>query len=126
STGIWPDALCTSRQARSVMSFRRGGKPMPETLVLCGGEGSSRRYRGKLVELDLAFDAPDHKKIDFQSEQICAGLLDDLPDIVADALEIAVYVYSADRLLRRGTRVASSAIGPEWQRKLRFRIPVRC
>ena len=98
---------------------------MPETMVLCGGEAAPHRHRGNLVELDVAKDAAQHKKIDFQSDQVCAGLLDDVPDIVADALEIAVYVYSADRLVRRATSIESSAIGSEWQRTLRFRIPVR-
>ena len=80
---------------------------------MCGGEAAPRRHRGKLIELDLANDAAQHKKIDFQSDQICAGLLDDLPDIVADALEIAVYVYSADRLVKRATSID---IQRDWNR----------
>ena len=98
---------------------------MPETLVLCGGVTRSARDKGKLLELDVRPDADAAKSVDFRTDSVAAPLLDDLPDVISDALELAAYVYSADRLVRRGGSGAPKSIGSEWQREFRFRIPVR-
>lgn len=98
---------------------------MPETLVLCGGATGSGRDRGKLLELDVRPGADAARRIDFSTDSVAAPLLDDLPDVISDALEVAAYVYGADRLVRRGGSRAPKGIGSEWERQFRFRIPVR-
>jgi 7-cyano-7-deazaguanine synthase in queuosine biosynthesis/DNA-binding winged helix-turn-helix (wHTH) protein len=98
---------------------------MPETLVLCGGETVPSKRHGRVIELDVDPDAPLSRRIDFDTERISAALLDDLPDVVADAVELAAYVYCADRLERRKQSKNGAGIGSEWQRQFRFRVPVR-
>lgn len=97
---------------------------MPEILIACGGDSPAVPKNSSVLELDLSPDADKKRKIRFDPGSVSAPLLDNLPDPLADALEIAAYVFSADRLIRRG-REATPHIGSEWQRRLRFRIPVR-
>jgi len=51
-------------------------------------------------------------------------MLASLPNILADLLEVATYVYAADRLVVRGGQTAPH-LGANWRRNLRFVIPVR-
>src|SRR5687768_2886932 len=97
---------------------------MSETLVVCGGQAAPQRRSGTVVELDVSPTAHPKSRIRFNPGEINAQLVDDLPDALADAVELAAYVFSADRLVRRGAS-DSRHIGAEWQRELRFRIPVR-
>jgi 7-cyano-7-deazaguanine synthase in queuosine biosynthesis len=97
---------------------------MSETLIVCGGEPAPLRCSGAVFELDVSPTSPPDKRIRFNPGIISAQLVDDLPDALADAVEMAAYVFSADRLARRGSK-DSRHIGAEWQRHLRFRIPVR-
>ncbi|PAP95439.1 7-cyano-7-deazaguanine synthase [Mesorhizobium wenxiniae] len=97
---------------------------MLETLVVCGGEAAPQRRSGVVIELDVSPIAHPKSRIRFNPGEINAQLVDDLPDALADAVEVAAYVFSADRLVRRGSS-SSRRIGAEWQRQLRFRIPVR-
>jgi len=100
---------------------------MREALIVCGGLAAPTAGREReLVELDVSRDAPSGRRIDFDTTKLCAPLADDLPDVLADALELAAYVYCADRLVTRGGGKAGRLIGSEWQRHLTFRIPVRC
>ncbi|MDN2565206.1 7-cyano-7-deazaguanine synthase [Aquibium sp. A9E412] len=68
--------------------------------------------------------APHDRQVKLDAERISLQLVDELPDALADALEVATYVFVADRLIRRGSN-ASRRIGSDWQRRIRFRIPVR-
>jgi len=49
--------------------------------------------------------------------------VDNLEDKIIDLLEIAIYVFSADRVISRGKRTDLNYIG--WARTLEFHIPVR-
>jgi 7-cyano-7-deazaguanine synthase in queuosine biosynthesis len=98
---------------------------MREAFVICGGETASARGKKQVLHLDVSPDAPLETRIKFDPASITTRLADDLPDTLADAVEIAAYVYCADRLVRRATG-NDAHIGDEWQRKLQFRIPVRC
>lgn len=97
---------------------------MSESLIICGGASAPPRRAGTTLELDVSPAADASKRIRFDPGAISARLLDDLPDTLADAVEVAAYVFSADRLIRRGSG-GGRHIGAEWQRRLRFRIPVR-
>lgn len=99
---------------------------MREALVVCGGLPADGAGRRQVIELDVSPTASAGRRIDFDTAKLCRPLLDDLPDVLADALEIAAYVHCADRLITRPGAGDTRSIGPEWQRQLRFRIPVRC
>lgn len=98
---------------------------MHETLVLCGGLQCPQGDKRARLELDVSPNADPARRIGFETDAVAAPLLDDLPDVVADALELAVYLYCADRLVRRGGSNAPRGMGSDWQRDFQFRIPVR-
>ncbi|HEV7253074.1 MAG TPA: hypothetical protein VGN97_08230 [Mesorhizobium sp.] len=98
---------------------------MAETLVLCGGASfPAKHVHAKPIELDIARRAHRGARVDFKTSRLSARLVDDLPDVLADVVELAVYVYSADRLTKRGSS-SSAGIGSEWQRQFCFVVPVR-
>lgn len=51
--------------------------------------------------------------------------LKEMPDVLADLLEVAAYVYAADSAISRGGAVAAQ-MGLYWRRSLNFDVPVRC
>lgn len=87
--------------------------------IVCGtrhagkGEGVSLRIDDRPVAASLSLS------------RISATLVSNLPDILADLVEIAAYVYAADAAIRRGGKVAEG-MGAAWRRRLRFLVPVRC
>lgn len=92
---------------------------MPEHRIACGlpdagtGEGVAPRIDGRPVTASLSLS------------RISAALVRNLPDTLADLLELAAYVYAADSAIQRGGRVAEG-MGVDWRRELRFTVPVRC
>ncbi|MER8822612.1 7-cyano-7-deazaguanine synthase [Mesorhizobium sp. M0991] len=95
---------------------------MHDTFIACGGAPAGKAAR--VLELDISPAADEKKRVRFDPGSVSAPLLDEIPDPLADVLEIAAYVFSADRLVPR-VKDDSREIGAEWQRRLRFRIPVR-
>jgi 7-cyano-7-deazaguanine synthase in queuosine biosynthesis len=51
-------------------------------------------------------------------------MLQSLPSVLADLLDVATYVFVADQLVRRGGATAPG-LGMDWRRNLRFVVPVR-
>jgi 7-cyano-7-deazaguanine synthase in queuosine biosynthesis len=98
---------------------------MREALIVCGGL-PAEASASDVIELDVSRDAPAYRRIDFDTAKLCAPLVDDLPAVLADALELAAYIYCADRLVTRGGAKAGRGVGDAWARHLVFRIPVRC
>jgi 7-cyano-7-deazaguanine synthase in queuosine biosynthesis len=94
---------------------------MHEARIVCGGVAAPKQK--DVIELDLSPNAPAYRRIDFNTTRLCAPLVDDLPDVLADAVELAAYLYCADRLVKRGG--TGRGIGSEWQRNFRVQIPVR-
>lgn len=92
--------------------------------MLCGGLQAPARRSAEAIVLDVDVDAPPERRIRFDAYRITSQLVDDPPAALADLVEIAAYVYSADRLVRRGSR-SSAKIGDDWSRAFRFTIPVR-
>jgi len=93
----------------------------PEHLVLCGGleptrKGGVKTYRLSLAGLD--------QNITLRISDIRRALVTDLPEALADLLEIAAYVYCADGMVRRGGQ-AMREMGRDWRRRLHFVVPVR-
>ena len=92
-----------------------------EHLVQCGGVEQSRSASGHSLRLNLhGADANVRLKI----SDISRRLLANIPDVLADLLEVASYVYAADGAVGRGGRT-DAQMGASWRRSFRFVIPVR-
>src|SRR5438874_132492 len=92
---------------------------MNELLVLCGGAGRS----GEDAALRLFTSGPA-RNIALELEHISKKLIKKVPDLLADFIEIAAYVYCADRATSRGGP-AMRAMGADWRRNFHFVIAVR-
>lgn len=92
-------------------------------LFLCGnGDHSSKPDDyGKTVRLDTH---PELGNIWLKFENISSKLVQDLPSVVKDLLEIASYIYCADQSVSRGGRVGR-ANGKDWHRDMTLDIAIR-
>jgi hypothetical protein len=94
-------------------------------LILCGGAGLSRRAApwttARLHALQIGKEDRDvHLDLGRLTRRIVTGL----PDVAADLVELAAYVYSADQMVHRGGP-KEFEYGQKWVRHFRFEIPVR-
>jgi hypothetical protein len=94
---------------------------MHERLVICGGLPTPQRRGLKLLELDAAPDALNARRVELRLETVSAKMVDNLPDVLVDALEIAAHVFAADQLTTRGSP-QMTRMGSEWRRNFRFMI----
>lgn len=93
-----------------------------ERIILCGGApGPSRVKQDGILELTLYGSEPN---VNLEISNISRRLVSDIPDVFADLIEIAAYIYSADQAVTRGGE-GVVAVGQNWRRKLRFHIPMR-
>src|SRR5262245_57867187 len=96
-----------------------------QRLVLCGGARlttTARAWRNApTVPLCLGEGRTDvHLRVEHVTRKLLAGL----PDVAADLLELAAFVYVADQAVGRGgTR--EFEYGRKWRRHFRFEVPVR-
>lgn len=94
-------------------------------LILCGGSRITRKLRSfdekSIVRLDLG---PGKNKVHLNLHHLTSKIVDHLPDVAVDLLEIATYVYAADRIVSRGG-TKEFEYGVKWHRELHFEIPVR-
>jgi hypothetical protein len=97
---------------------------MRDLLVLCGDLSANRRDGARALRLDVGAARGQEGRINLQVSQITRTMVANLPDRVADLLEIACYVYSAHQLTRREGRTMPH-MGADWRRTFRFRIAVR-
>src|SRR3977135_4373084 len=93
-------------------------------LVLCGVLPLPKRAAADTLELDTSSNAPANKRVFLKLDPLTERLVDDLDPVMADAVEIASYVFTADRLIERGSS-QMQRMGADWRRKFRFIIPVR-
>ncbi len=96
-----------------------------EHLILCGGavppaDRAWRRAARVVLDDPLAVNSNVH----LQVRDITRRLAADLPDVVADLIELATYVYCGDQAVGRGGK-AEFEYGGHWRRRLRFQVPVR-
>jgi 7-cyano-7-deazaguanine synthase in queuosine biosynthesis len=96
----------------------------PRVLVLCNGAPRSEDQGEYKSVLTLAYhsNAPAKRNIELALPNFIRGVYH-LPDRLLDLLEIAAYVFSADRLIRRGEHDAVEYHA--WARSVEFRIRVR-
>lgn len=94
---------------------------MAERLVLCGGSTGHAVRPEKVLRLDL--HGPD-RNIHLRLHDISRRMLQSVPDLLTDLLELAAYVYGADSATSRGG-AALQGMGSAWRRRFRFVLPVR-
>ncbi|MDB2415182.1 7-cyano-7-deazaguanine synthase [Rickettsiales bacterium] len=91
--------------------------------IYCGGLTS---YEGKnstdFINLNIG---GEYSNINFEIANISYKLLANIPDELADLIEISAYVYCADQKIKRGGETLKD-MGDTWVRNLHFHIPVRC
>ena len=91
-------------------------------IVLCGGASTRSKSReDQTLRLNLS---GSDQNVDLEIVDISRRLLTDVPDIFADLVEIASYVYCADQAITRGGEGVQAA-GANWRRNFVFHIPVR-
>ena len=97
---------------------------MSRRIVTCGGLPPPKRAPIDSIELDTNPDASSDKRVMLKLDALTERLLDNVSPVLADALEIASYVFMADRLVMRGTDEMRN-MGADWRRSFLFKIPVR-
>ncbi len=86
-----------------------------------GGEAGALAAGRKTLELSLHGEA---RNVTVNIDGLSMALSATLPPALIDLIEIATYVYAADRLIKRGTKKQLD-MGESWVRDLQFRIPIR-
>ena len=97
---------------------------MDEVRVYCGDVDRPPQADDGTIFLDVAAGKADPARLRLSAAEITRKMLGRIPDRLADLLEIACYVYSADQLTRRDTKLMTR-LGGEWQREFRFFLAVR-
>jgi hypothetical protein len=92
-----------------------------ETLVLCGDATTPKGWPREALRLSVS---GRNANISLSIDDISKRMVADVPDVLADLLEVATYVYCADQLVSRGGD-AMQGLGKAWRRRLNFVIPVR-
>src|SRR3954471_15535922 len=107
------------------MSCGTGGKLMSSAnLVLCGGVPRPKLAPEPSLELDTSEHAIASKRVFLKLDPLLDRLVDELNPVLADAVEIASYVFTSDKLIKRGSN-QMQRMGSDWRRHFRFVIPVR-
>ncbi len=90
-------------------------------LILCGSvpQEASVGYERHRLSLGKKAD-----QINLDIEGLNQKVVQDLPPLLRDLLDIAVYVYVGDQVVARGGQ-RSFDYGGRWHREMTFRIPVR-
>lgn len=91
-----------------------------EHLILCGGAPKCKQDGGKVHELCLG---KNKDMINLDVDALTKKMVEEIPSVMHDLLEIATYVYVGDQLISRGGE-KSFDYGNKWHRVLRYRIPV--
>ncbi|MBX3516791.1 MAG: 7-cyano-7-deazaguanine synthase [Rhodospirillales bacterium] len=97
---------------------------MAERRVLCGGLVANKADSDRVIHLDTQAIEASLDKVNLQIRDISTRMVQNVPEVLTDLLEIAAYVYCADQFTKRGTDMMRN-MGAEWRRKFDFHIPVR-
>jgi 7-cyano-7-deazaguanine synthase in queuosine biosynthesis len=93
-----------------------------EHLIVCGGATSNSIGE---ESASLFFDLRGrHKNVVLKIGDISRRMVQNIPDVLADLLEIASYVYCTDQAIPRNA-ASTRRYGKEFYRNLKFIIPVR-
>ena len=89
-------------------------------VVLCGGASvATASSAPKPLVLDVQGPRPN---VFLRISDISEAMTRNVPDVLMDLLEVALYVFSADQATGRG---GVRDTGRSWRRDFRFHIPVR-
>lgn len=97
---------------------------MDEVRVFCGDVDRPTLIDESTILLDVAATTGDPARVRLSAAEVTRKMLGKIPDRLADLLDIACYVYCADQLTRRDTKLMAR-LGGDWQRDFRFTIAVR-
>lgn len=98
---------------------------MREHLILCGNAKLTSREKVWREADAVSLDAGrKNGNVNLRISDITDKMTAKLPDVAADLVELATYVYCADQATRRGGDTEFE-YGQKWRRKFRFEIPVR-
>lgn len=97
---------------------------MAERLVICGGLPARASGKEDVLELDVKASEGAGSRVNLKLGDLSVRMVEDVPHVLTDLIEIAAYVYCADQFTRRGGETMSD-MGRDWFRRFRFRIPVR-
>lgn len=99
---------------------------MVERLVLCGGLTTKKGEPDpdRVTRLDTQAMEGSLDKVNLQLRDISTRMVQNVPDVLTDLVEIAAYVYCADQFTKRGTDLMRD-MGADWRRNFDFQIPVR-
>src|SRR5215203_3243714 len=97
---------------------------MRDVLVRCGGAQARRPAGGEVLDLDVDAPKTSPAKVTLRLDHITDLMVEHVPDVLTDLVEIACYVYCADQFTRRDTP-KMTRLGENWRRRFRFGIPVR-
>ena len=90
---------------------------MSECLVICGKLSANAAAAKDVIALDV--DAPEHapNRVNLTLGDISSRMVQDVPPVLVDLLELAVYVYCADQFRGRGGDTMPE-LGKKWRRTL--------
>ncbi|NWG47364.1 MAG: hypothetical protein HXY25_12585 [Alphaproteobacteria bacterium] len=97
---------------------------MAERLVICGGLPARASGKEDVLELDVKASESAGSRVNLKLGDLSVRMVEDVPHVLTDLIEIAAYVYCADQFTRRGGETMSD-MGRDWFRRFSFRIPVR-
>lgn len=97
---------------------------MRERLILCGGLKEKGASSKNSISLDVNASRKSSARVNLEFGDISGRMVENVPAVLADLLEVAAYVYCADQFTRRGGPTMPQ-MGANWRRQFRFRIPVR-
>ena len=89
-------------------------------LILCGGAEAKETTGTTIHELQLE---KKPKQIFLNIDSLLSKMLEAIPPVLHDLLEIATYVYVGDQFISRGGE-KSFDYGNKWHRRLHYIIPV--
>jgi hypothetical protein len=94
-----------------------------EHLILCGGLSPGKPMDAKIHNLQVGKDKRKGQ-IYLDIDSVTEKMVQDLPHVLHDLLEIATYVYVGDQVISRGG-LKQFDYGEKWNRCLHYEIPVR-
>jgi 7-cyano-7-deazaguanine synthase in queuosine biosynthesis len=97
---------------------------MVERLVICGGLPTTKAGTQNSIELDVTAPERSARRVNLKLGDLSTRMVEGVPLVLTDLIEIAAYVYCADQFTSRGGEMMSG-MGKDWSRSFRFKIPVR-
>lgn len=88
--------------------------------ILCGGlRPPGGVDEKKVVNLDVA---GPHANVHLKISNLSKAMVQNVPDVLTDLLELAAYVFAADQAVGRGS---PHSTGKQWRRRFSFNVPLR-